>query len=122
MRLGDAFVWSYEGWVSNLVAMAPFLSVYTPHRRMQIGMKKRLGVRQLPNALLTKDPPPPVQFSDEGISKVFSSSSSSLFNHLLSLSMSSDSSSLANQPFPYPFLSSLLSPSGRHVAKNEAED
>lgn len=100
MRLGDAFVWSYEGWVSNLVAMAPYLSVYTPNRRMQIGIKKRLGVRQLPNALLTKDAPPPVQFSDEGVSKVFSSSSSSFFGQLLSLSMS-DSPSPVPLSFPH---------------------
>ncbi|CBZ54539.1 conserved hypothetical protein [Neospora caninum Liverpool] len=64
MRLGDAFVWSFEGWVSNLVAVAPFLCVYTPHRRTQIGIKKRLGVRQLPNALLTKGSPPPADFDE----------------------------------------------------------
>ncbi|PFH35783.1 hypothetical protein BESB_054340 [Besnoitia besnoiti] len=82
MRLADAFVWSFEGWVGNLVAVAPFLNVYTPHRRTQIGIKKRLGVRQLPNALLTKgSPPPPADFDDahsssssSGVSRPFSAS------------------------------------------------
>ncbi|KFH07837.1 hypothetical protein TGMAS_234990 [Toxoplasma gondii MAS] len=64
MRLGDTFVWSFEGWVANLVAVAPFLGVCTPHRRAQIGIKKRLGVRQLPNALLTKGSPPPSDFDE----------------------------------------------------------
>ncbi|KEP67195.1 UNVERIFIED_CONTAM: hypothetical protein HHA_234990 [Hammondia hammondi] len=80
MRLGDAFVWSFEGWVANLVAVAPFLGVCTPHRRAQIGIKKRLGVRQLPNALLTKGSPPPSDFDEthSGVSTRFSANAASL--------------------------------------------